>query len=393
VFSKSARLLFCVSVFSVAPAETALGQQVPLLSEDAYISVLTILPGEPLYSAFGHTAIRVRDDSMGIDAVYNFGTFDFDTDWFYLKFARGLLEYRLARNLFEDVYRAYSDERRPIIEQRLNLDPSQRQLAIAKLEENSFPENRHYRYAFFFDNCSTRPRDLIEELAGGRKLEPPSAGQETFRQLIEPYIAPRPWTHFVIDVLLGPATDHVAEPRDRLFLPDELMAALEVPLEGDVLVASSDTLFWPRGYERPRPSRFPGPLFFMTLLLAVGTVLLFVPGRDHRLVRNLDATVLFFSGLVGLAIAFLWFVSEHAVTRYNLNILWAVPLHLLAASLVVRSWGGRIMQVYFVGTAILAAGMLSVAGMVQQAIPAAAIVLTLLLLIRSVYLARQASHT
>ena len=63
-----------------AQARQATAQDVPVLSKDAYVSVLTIMPGAPLYSAFGHTAIRVRDDSLGIDAVYNYGTFDFDAD-------------------------------------------------------------------------------------------------------------------------------------------------------------------------------------------------------------------------------------------------------------------------------------------------------------------------
>lgn len=62
--------------------------QTPELSPLSKISVLTSGPGDVLYSAFGHSAFRVRDVSQGIDVVYNYGVFDTSGENFYLKFSR-----------------------------------------------------------------------------------------------------------------------------------------------------------------------------------------------------------------------------------------------------------------------------------------------------------------
>ena len=66
------------------------------------ISLLTCTPGEELYSTFGHSAFRVIDSSSTTDYVFNFGTFNFDDDGFYLKFVRGKLNYYLSAENFQD---------------------------------------------------------------------------------------------------------------------------------------------------------------------------------------------------------------------------------------------------------------------------------------------------
>lgn len=78
------------------------------LSESAQISVLTLGPYQSeLYSAFGHSAIRVYDPESGSDLAFNYGVFDFDQPNFYLNFTRGHLLYKLGvypYDLFRDHY-------------------------------------------------------------------------------------------------------------------------------------------------------------------------------------------------------------------------------------------------------------------------------------------------
>ena len=59
------------------------------------ISILTCAPGEDVYTAWGHTAIRIIDSSKQTDIVYNFGTFDFNTPNFLLEFIKGNLNFNL----------------------------------------------------------------------------------------------------------------------------------------------------------------------------------------------------------------------------------------------------------------------------------------------------------
>lgn len=379
-------------------------QNVPKLSKDAYVSVLTILPGEPMYTAFGHTAIRVRDDSLGIDAVYNFGTFDFDTDWFYLKFAKGLLDYRLARNRFEDVLSAYTQEGRPIIEQRLAFDEQQRQIMVLKLEDNYLPENRYYRYDFFFDNCSTRPRDVIEYVVGDRVLGTDRAGGSTFRDLIDTYIVPRPWAHFGIDILLGSLTDRPATDRERLFLPDELMEALDSSSVAGITVATrTDTLFWPRGYDRGNSASqvgrmfgsifgiLFGPLFIFVTLFVLGTAVNFTPMKGHIAIRYFDVALFSIAGLMGLVILFVWFGTQHTVTQENWNILWALPTHLFAAVALIRNRRTRFTRVYFWVAAIACTGLLVGWPLIDQGLHQAVIPIALLLIVRAAFRAKEHS--
>ncbi|MEO1547184.1 MAG: DUF4105 domain-containing protein, partial [Bacteroidota bacterium] len=74
--------------------------QIPKLSEDSKISLLTCAAGNELYYAFGHSAFRVQDNAIGLDVVYNYGTFDFNQPNFYLNFVKGKMVYSLTRRTF-----------------------------------------------------------------------------------------------------------------------------------------------------------------------------------------------------------------------------------------------------------------------------------------------------
>ena len=53
-------------------------------------------------------------------------------------------------------------------EQVLNLTSEEKLALNQALEENYQPENRVYRYNYFYDNCSTRPRDILERSIRGK---------------------------------------------------------------------------------------------------------------------------------------------------------------------------------------------------------------------------------
>ena len=73
------------------------------------ISLLTCSPGAELYSTFGHTALRVTDLTTGSDLIYNYGTFDFNEE-FYPKFVLGKLLYYLSVETFDGFVYAYQME-------------------------------------------------------------------------------------------------------------------------------------------------------------------------------------------------------------------------------------------------------------------------------------------
>ncbi len=390
--------MFLVGVMTLLAASPAQAQNVPPLSRQANASMLTILPGDAIYSEFGHSAIRIHDPGRDIDVLYNYGTFDFSDPMFVPKFTYGQLDYFLSTQRYAPMIDAYERMGRPVIEQHLDLTARQVQQLFQFLYHNAQPENRGYRYDFLFDNCSTRVRDALEHALGPAVSfsESPDP-QQSFRHLLDPYVADRPLTDVGFDVGLGLPSDQIASSREVMFLPEYLFWAFEnATIRSETgggaskpLVARTDTLFWVNDYD-PRESAFPWPLALTWLIAAAGAAF-----TVRRLRQPLDETrscrwdaILFGSaGVAGLIISFLWFISEHVVTNANLNLLWAWPTHLILAVRLIRSplsndgssWTSRYLLACAVVTGILAAGWF----VWPQSLHAAILPIALLLTLRS----------
>ncbi len=122
--------------------------------------MLTCSPGEELYSTFGHTALRVKDNATRSDIIFNYGTFEFGPD-FYTKFIKGQLRYFLSIETYADFAYSYQYESRSIQEQVLRLSCAEKEKLFAALQANAQEENKYYQYDFLFDNCTTRARDIV----------------------------------------------------------------------------------------------------------------------------------------------------------------------------------------------------------------------------------------
>jgi hypothetical protein len=230
------------------------------LSTKAEVSLITCGPGQDLYATFGHSALQVYDPVNGIDKVYNYGTFDFNTPNFYLKFARGKLNYILNVSTFERFLYTYHVEGRWVVRQELELSPEQKEELYTFLEWNAKPENRDYQYDFFYDNCSTRIRDALLKILGEDLYFPEleSDTTATFREMIDLYLTNHAWSDLGIDLALGMPCDEEAGFYEKMFLPDYLMAHFtgaklelngnRVPLiKSESLVLAENTAINPSG--------------------------------------------------------------------------------------------------------------------------------------------------
>lgn len=300
-----------------------------VLSDSARISLLTVAPGAELYSTFGHSTLRVTDPARRIDRCYNYGTFDFDQSNFYIKFCRGKLLYQIEVERWEQFEYSNMQDRRTMREQVLRLNRNQRQLLFELLEENMLPQNRQYRYDFFYDNCATRIRDIVRKAAWQITLDFSHVRPgTTMRQLLRPYLVQHPWTQFGIDLVLGMPTDKVARADDYMFLPDGVHRVFEntrLP-EGQPLVEKERTQPQP-----PFPLKVwqPGILDRPFWVVSAICILGLLSMLHARLERVFDFCFWLALGVAGLIIALLWFATDHVATKMNLNILWALPTHLL----------------------------------------------------------------
>ena len=91
--------------------QTSFSQSVKL-SVYSEVSIITVGPGDELFEAFGHSAIRIKDPVLNFDLIYNYGMFDFKAPNFYLNFVKGDLLYKVARYPFHYFLSANKKEKR-----------------------------------------------------------------------------------------------------------------------------------------------------------------------------------------------------------------------------------------------------------------------------------------
>lgn len=375
------RLLPLLIIVSTATLSAQSGFQ---LSDSARISLITVAPGIPVYSTFGHSALRVRDVQNRFDRCYNYGTFDFEQPNFVLKFTRGKLLYFLDTESYRSFEYGNLYERRPMKEQMLNLQPAQRQRLFDLLQENAREENKYYKYDFFYDNCATRIRDIVKE-AFFYQITFDSSGLPigtTMRQLLHQYLHEKPWLGFGIDLGLGLPADRVALTEDYMFLPDyvhDLFGTATLP-DSSRLVLSEHPI---PSYPIPpgpvySPGFFDNPLLVMCLVALIGLLSMANPLTE----RIFDTLFWFVLGVAGLILLLLWVATDHGATKYNWNLLWALPTHLLYFWRRTRTeW----VENYFTGVGIIAALTLLFWFFLPQQLPVAAMPIAGLVVVKSLW--------
>lgn len=365
------------------------------LSDSAEVSLLTMLPGDEVYSLFGHSAFRLHDPQTGLDRTYNYGTFSFDQPFFALRFLRGSLDYLLDSTSYAAEVSKYQYLRRPIIEQRLALPPEAVQELFRVLEWNARSANRAYRYDFLFDNCSTRllaVLNLALQRSGHPTVSlPPVEEAQTFRELLRPYQQGAPWVGLGMNLALGLPADRTATPREHSFLPMGLLEQFDrARLGKHALVASRDTIFWVPSAGLPAPAR-PWPLWGMLGLSVLGLSASVAAWRSSTVPRWLrvgDGLLFGVVGLAGVVFVLLWLATEHDVTGPNLNLLWAWPTHLIAAFPLWRAGRPRWVHVYLIATAVGTGLTLLAWSVLPQSLPVAVRPLAALLALRAAARAR-----
>lgn len=330
------------------------------LTQNAQISLLTCAAGETMYYAFGHSALRVQDSTLGLDVVYNYGTFDFNRPDFYLNFAKGILIYSLSRVSFDAFLWTYAQEQRWVREQVFALNWEEKQQLFGFLETNYLPQNRDYLYDPLFNNCSSIVATILEEQFGevlvldGSYLNQPY----TFRQLVHQHVHPNSWGGLVIDVLFGIVADRKATVQEQLFLPYYAMQQMRHTIkEGKPLVKHETPLL--EYTERPYRTAFLlSPLFWFTLLLIVTSIVTYLNLKHRYRSRGLDFCLFFIPGLLGIGLLLLWGASGHTATVTNFDVLWAFPLNVLVAFSLLRSKLPKWLHYYLALVLVLLALML-----------------------------------
>jgi len=283
---------------------------------------------------YGHTAIRISDPVTKKDEIYNYGLFSFSEPNFTMKFLRGKLLYHLGVTNLGRFTHQYTQQKRSIIEQVLNLNLEQRNALYSALRENMRRENRSYKYDFFFDNCSTRVYDLLQDHIVGLEYPITPSRQFTFRNLLDEYTYTWPWTDFGQDLIVGSVSDKQADTKGQSFLPEFYYNVLDKSSLGHKPLVSATNLLL--DFEKEdivrREKIMQTPIWLFALLLLLELIFLFKFSKNifnPKWLSFLDNLWFLILGIGGLIILFMWFGTDHLTTKKNLNLLWMSPLFLV----------------------------------------------------------------
>jgi hypothetical protein len=325
------RLLIVLFILLLSAPEFAFSQS----NDSTEIFLLTCQPGKEVATVYGHSAIRVVKSSIGFDEVYSWGVYDFNTPNFVWKFAKGRLNYLVDAIPYDYFIQEYVSEQRNVVSQKINLTSEEKDILISLINNNLRPENKFYLYDFFYDNCATRIRDLIEKTLGNQLVYPNenTKSQPTFRERINEVQKPIQWLTFGTDLLIGTAGDKKAGFRERMFLPEDLAKNLSRTMrkaQGN----SIPLLQNPVKILDFAPADFAGkpwqtPLFIFSILLII-ILLLSILVKPGLFLDNLDRFIFLVFSVLSIVIVFFTFFTDHQVMRMNLNIIWLNPIFIPA---------------------------------------------------------------
>lgn len=359
--------------------------------DSAKCSLLTCSAGEEIYSLFGHTALRYEDPARGIDVVFNYGMFSFRVPHFALRFALGETDYQLGVTEFSRFAAEYQWDERDVWQQTLNLTSREKQRLWEALTENYRPENRTYRYNFFYDNCATRPRDRIEACVDGRveyaAAQDTTATVCTWRDLLHRYTEGHPWARFGIDLCIGSRADKPASYREQMFVPfylqQYLRGACIVSEQGDRRpLVGEEVKVVDAAHTAQEESLLPSPMQAALLLWAGVTVLSIYGVRRKKSLWALDGLLFGTAGVAGCILAFLAACSQHPAVSPNWLLLILHPLHLFCLPCVLIRVKKKRLSRYMAANGVVLTLFIVLLAPIPQFIPPAVLPLTLCLLVR-----------
>ena len=343
-------LIFAILFTNVFSAKKAICKP---LGEKAFISLITCGPGDELYSVFGHSAFRVFDPEQNIDVTYNYGTFNFDEPGFYTKFVRGKLNYMIDEAPFEHFYSVYMFYDRSIYEQVLNLDSTEKNNIYEFLKWNAKPENKYYLYEFFYDNCSSRLRDIVAKEKGGFSTSDSVFQEITFRETLDQYVKGMPWTQFGFYVTLGLPADKIASDYNAMFIPDKMQRFFRVAKANNEKIILQERTLYSATQERLIKAT-NWPLITFTILAFIAILFSYLGHLKKLKFKWFDVLLSTSVLLVFILLTFLWFFTDHRPTVDNLNLLWATPFPFMALFIKSENTIKWIAIYYFSLTLIIA---------------------------------------
>ena len=320
-------LLYIVLTFILSVVNATVGAQSMTNPDRIQISLLTCSPGKEVWAQYGHTAIRYYDKESGEDLAINYGIFSLDQTYFIPRFVLGMTDYRMGVQPMDMFLAQYSYEGRGVIEQVLNLSAEDKEVIYKALQENMKPENVVYRYNYFFDNCTTRARDMLVNHLHGKVVYPPAEEDATFRSMIHKWNNKYEWSQFGEDLLLGVNADRKTTKSEQQFLPENLRSDFDKARYNRKPLVKETNVLLDAETEVTEPVFPLSPLSVALIFAVISLVMMLFSYRRQQFYWAWDLALMLTSGLMGI-IFFVMIFSQHPCVSLNFILLFFNPLPL-----------------------------------------------------------------
>jgi hypothetical protein len=308
-------------------------------------TLVTVGPGDELYSWWGHSAIVIEDNSDDTRILYDYGQFSFEEEDFLKNFVFGRLWFSVGRMSAKYALQYWDSQNRYIGIQELNLSPAKERELQEILEHDWLPENRVYLYDHYYDNCATRERDILNHIVDGQlRSRYNRLSDYTLRDLTRRYTYYHPLGQFVLMIAQGRTIDRPITLYDEMFLPRKIEEYISTfhyrDEQGRTVPLVRDTSLYSEAPHRADViDDPPGPLVYM-VALGVGMAVAAMCLMRFSL-RWYGVYTTFFSfifGILGSIMFFMSFFTNHTVTYANENLLFINPLVLAAVPFAIGVW-------------------------------------------------------
>lgn len=349
------------------------------------VSVLTFSPGDHPFYKFGHNAILIYDDTKrgrrDYAKVYNYGTFSFGDPALIPKFFLGRFMYWLSAQTLQGTIGGYKRENRAITEQVLDLDPATKIELQRRLEENLQGDNKYYKYDYYRDNCSTRVRDMIDGVTGGRvKAVSSGPARLTYREQTLRLTESLPAEYVLLNLVMGDLIDKQVTEYDEGFIPMEFQKTLrKVTVVGpdgtERPIVKEEKLILP-SQQVPPPENPP-----VTWPYSLATGLVFggafaALGRASSKKKGARILVGALLSLFGLVFGFFgwfflaaWAFTDHAVGYGNENVLLCVPWAIVLTGTGINVARGKAQSIARALLLVKAAAVSALLALVLKVLP------------------------
>ena len=356
-------LIFCLPSlsFSQSIADELTPYSVPANMSQVEFYLLSVDVGDQVWDNFGHTALRVIDENTNTDLVFNWGIFDISGGvvGFSFNFFKGIMEYQLATSAPTREFAMYRNQQRSVWQDRINLTNPQKEILYRRLLWNLEPENITYDYQYFFNNCTTRVRDYLDEALGGKIGDfYQGVTEQTFRDQVQSHYASVPIVAFSLDVLMNSNIDRQVSEYEAMYLPLALREQLalipsDVAIDGRRQMLLSDhqeVMSFPaptiatNGHEVASLALLAPALFLILMLKKIPMSYFATHSRvglklapiSFRLLGLLGLLTALFSGVYGILMLGSWFISDHLDLHHNVNLLLFWPTDILGVIVALR---------------------------------------------------------